>query len=128
MKYTITTDEQPNTIELLELYKQTSWAKNRTTEDVALMLRNTTIRTAIKTDNKLIGFGRALTDGVYRAMLDDIVVDKKYRAQGFGKIIVEELLRQLNGVEQIFLNTKPELESFYKTFGFSKCQAFTMDL
>ncbi|WP_378180841.1 GNAT family N-acetyltransferase [Aquimarina sp. SS2-1] len=84
----------------------------------------------IRTTNteQLIGFGRALSDGVCRALLDDIVIDAAYRKQGLGNSIVKELLDQLTEIEQIFLNTKPDLESFYHQFGFTKTNAFTMSL
>lgn len=128
-KYIVSSDNIPKASELLQLFEQTTWAKNRTLKGVGFLLSNCEHYVVIRdADHKLIGFGRAISDGVYRAMLDDIVVDQEYRKQGIGKIIVEELLVQLVEVEQVFLNTKPELQEFYTLFGFEKCKAFTMSL
>ncbi len=128
MKYEIITNVPPQASELQSLFKQTSWAKNRTVEHIELLLKNTRNYVLIKDKSRLIGYGRALSDGVYRAILDDIVVDKDYRKQGVGNQIVQELLHQLTNVEQVFLNTKPGLENFYNNHGFSKSKAFTMSL
>ncbi|WP_299246236.1 GNAT family N-acetyltransferase [uncultured Aquimarina sp.] len=105
-------------------------AKNRSLEGVEKLLQKTEVFVVVRdTDTEqLIGFGRALSDGVYRALLDDIVIEASYRKRGLGKRIVQELLDQLQDVEQVFLNTKPELEVFYNEFGFTKTKALTMSL
>ncbi len=128
MKYDIITNTPPDPSELQDLFMQTSWAKDRTIEGIKLLLAHTQNYVLVKDGSRLIGFGRALSDGIYRAVLDDIVVDEKYRKQGIGNCIVKELLSQLEEVEQVFLNTKPELEHFYNTHGFSKSKAFAMGL
>ncbi len=127
-KYTIITEQLPEASELLKLFSQTSWAKGRSIEGITLLLNNTKEYIVIRDGSQLIGFGRALTDGIYRAMLDDIVVDMNYRKQGLGEIIVKNLLDQIDGVEQVFLNTKPELEGFYENYGFLRSKALTMRL
>ncbi len=128
MKYTITTEQLPNASELRDLFLQTTWAKDRSIDGIELLLQNTTTYVVIRDNDQLIGFGRAISDGVYRALLDDIIVDAAYRKQGIGQLIVENLLHQLKGVEQVFLNTKPDLESYYKALGFSKIKGLTMSL
>ncbi|WP_298542033.1 GNAT family N-acetyltransferase [uncultured Aquimarina sp.] len=130
MQYTINNKKLPKARELSHLFAQTSWAKSRSLEGVEKLLQKTEVFVVVRdTDTEqLIGFGRALSDGIYRAMLDDIVIDESYRKRGLGKRIVHELLDQVQDVEQVFLNTKPELEVFYNEFGFTKTKAFTMSL
>ncbi|MEW7289251.1 GNAT family N-acetyltransferase [Aquimarina sp. 2304DJ70-9] len=128
MKYTVITKQLPNALELQRLFRQTSWANARSIEEIELLLQNTTTYVVIRDNDQLIGFGRAISDGVYRAMLDDIVVDEDYRKKGVGKFIVKKLLDVLDGVEQVFLNTKPDLESYYEALGFSKTKGVTMHL
>lgn len=128
MKYDIITNILPEATELQRLFIQTSWAKNRSIQDIKLMLGYTRNYVLVRHNSCLIGFGRVLSDGIYRALLDDIVVDINYRKQGIGNQIVKELLRQLPNVEQVFLNTKPELEGFYNAHGFSKSKVLTMSL
>jgi len=130
MQYTINNKNLPEVGELKGLFKQTSWAKNRSLEGVEKLLQKTEVFVVFRdTDTEqLIGFGRALSDGVYRALLDDIVIEASYRKRGLGKRIVQELLDQLQDVEQVFLNTKHELEDFYNELGFTKTNALTMSL
>ena len=126
MEFAISITELPSKEELKNLFSQTSWANDRNYEDIQKLLDNLTVFVTIRKNAELIGFGRAITDGIYRALLDDIIVYEVYQKRGLGKIIVENLLKQLDGIDEIFLNTKPELEEFYKKSGFNKSNTFTM--
>ena len=90
------------------------------------MIENTTVFVTIRENSELIGFGRAISDGIYRALIDDIIVDSAHQKKGIGKVIIENILEQLDGIDEIFLNTKPDLEEFYKKFGFKKANTITM--
>lgn len=68
---------------------------------------------------ELIGFGRALSDGVYQAALYDIAVIKAYQKKGLGKLIVDELLKKLQGIN-VILYAAPGKERFYEKQGFRK--------
>ena len=41
-------------------------------------------------------------------------------------MVIENILKQLDGIDEIFLNTKPDLEVFYEKFGFTKVNTTTM--
>ena len=68
---------------------------------------------------RLVGFGRATSDGVFRAVLWDVVVADDEQGQGLGRQLVEALLasRKLNGVERVYLMTTNST-GFYKRLGF----------
>lgn len=70
-------------------------------------------------NNHLIGFGRAISDGAYQAALYDIAVLPQYQGEGYGKLITEEIIKKLPGI-QLMLYAKPGKENFYKKFGFRK--------
>lgn len=122
-KYEISTTDKPTEKELKNLFIQTTWASKRKDSDIAKMLESLSVYVTIRLNSELIGFGRAISDGVYRALIDDIIVDNSHQNKGLGKIIVETLLEQLAGIDEIFLNTKPKLERFYQKFGFNKMPA-----
>ena len=126
MEFEINITELPSEKELKILFSQTTWASKRKDQDIAKMLQNTTVFVTIRENSELIGFGRAMTDGIYRALVDDIIVDSAHQKKGLGKVIIKNILKQLDGIDEIFLNTKPELEEFYKKFGFSKAYTITM--
>ena len=70
------------------LNKNTLWANKRSSKNIKKMLSNSTIVVSAWENSKLIGFGRATSDEIYRAVLWDIVVEKKHQKNGIGKIIV----------------------------------------
>ena len=126
MEYEINITELPSAQELKNLFAQTTWASKRENEDIRKLLQNLTVFVTIRENSRLIGFGRAIFDGVYRALLDDIIVDSAYQKRGLGKLIVETLLEQLNGIDSVFLNTSDDLVEFYKKFGFQEFSGLTM--
>ena len=67
----------------------------------------------------LIGFGRVLTDFVYRATIWDVIVDKTFQKQGIGTEIVQRILNhpRLKRVELFWLCTRRP--GFYDKLGFS---------
>ena len=101
--------------------QNTLWAKNRTIDQIKIMLKNSNVIITLWKKNNLVGFGRATTDEVYRAVLWDIVVSKDLQRVGLGKIIVEELLKdkKINSAEKIYLMTTNG-KKFYKQFGFKE--------
>ena len=126
--YSISSENHPKASELIKLFNQTSWAKKRTIDEIQTLLENTQIFVTIRKDNILIGYGRAISDGIYRALIDDIVIDKNYREKGLGKNILSVLLEKLQAVDEIFLNTGEHLEFFYEKFGFERAKCLTMKL
>jgi len=126
--YSISSENPPKASELLKLFNQTSWAKKRSIDGTRTLLENTQIFVTIRKDNILIGYGRAISDGIYRALVDDIVIDENYREKGLGKDILSVLLEKLQAVDEIFLNTGEHLEVFYEKFGFERAKCLTMKL
>ncbi len=69
----------------------------------------------------MVGFGRASSDGVYRAVLWDIVVADDLQGLGLGRKVVDALLsaNDLKKVEKIYLMTTYSSE-FYLQLGFKR--------
>ena len=68
---------------------------------------------------QLIGFGRAISDGAYQAGLYDIAVLEAYQGNGFGRLIIENILARLKDFN-IILYASPGKEGFYEKHGFRK--------
>ncbi|MCP4673624.1 MAG: GNAT family N-acetyltransferase [Desulfobacula sp.] len=68
---------------------------------------------------KLIGMGRALSDGECQAAIYDLVVLPEYQGRGVGKEIMEQIHSRLT-VETIILYSVPGKEVFYKKLGYRK--------
>ena len=84
------------------------------------MLANTDLAVSAWDGNRLVGFGRVLTDYVYRASIWDVIVDKKYQGQDIGTQIIERILQHpdLKRVELFWLCTRDK-QAFYEKLGFS---------
>jgi len=70
-------------------------------------------------DGKLVGFGRAISDGVYQAAVYDMAVIPDYQRQGIGTIIMENILKKISDCN-IILYAAIGKEGFYKTLNFRK--------
>ena len=103
------------------LNENTFWSKQRSIKDIKTMLSHSSVMVSAWEGKHLIGFGRATSDNVYRAVLWDVVVNKNYQRKGIGRRIVNSITRSLltSGVERIYLMTT-HFESFYIKLGFLK--------
>lgn len=70
-------------------------------------------------DGRMVGFGRAISDGVYQAAIYDVAVVPEFQGGGIGAIIVKEILTRVSGCT-VLLYAAPGKEDFYKKFGFRK--------
>ena len=70
-------------------------------------------------DNRMIGFGRAISDGAYQAAIYDVAVNPDFQKKGLGNIIIENILERLPECN-IILYASPGKEGFYIKKGFRK--------
>jgi GNAT superfamily N-acetyltransferase len=102
---------------VLGLYRTQGWWPERTAEQVEAVLR-TGPAVGAWDGGALVGFGRAVTDGVLRAYLEDVVVAPGYRRTGLGRRIIDGLLAELGPVPVISLFCAADLAPFYEGAGF----------
>ena len=97
------------------------WAKSRTIHDLKKCLANSDVITSVWVGNEIVGFGRALTDGIYRGVLWDIVIDNNHQGKGFGKLIVKNLLssKKIQNTKKLYLMTTNK-KLFYSQFDLKK--------
>ena len=69
--------------------------------------------------DRLVGFGRALADGVYQGAVYDVAILPEYQGQGIGRMIVERIKRSLPQCNLI-LYAAPGKENFYAKLGFKR--------
>lgn len=119
-----------NLVQLQELYKTTAfWAQNRSLEDIAIAIENSNPVVSVWDNEKLIGCGRATSDGIYRATIWDVVIHPEYQGFGLGSKLVETLISHpyLSRVERIYLMTTHQ-QKFYEKIGFTENTTTTMVL
>ena len=103
------------------LHRNAFWAKNRKIKDLKKCLANSDVVVSIWSNNEPVGFGRALSDGVYRGVLWDIVIDQNHQGKGYGKMIVKNLLesKKIKHTKKIYLMTTSK-KMFYSQVDFKE--------
>ena len=99
------------------------WAKHRDYKYIRRLLAGSTVVITLWKNGEIIGFGRATSDGIYRAVLWDIIVADELQRQGLGRKVVEALLAspKISKVEKVYLMTTNSSE-FHKQLGFNNCR------
>ena len=100
------------------------WARNRTINDLKKCLANSDVIVSVWVGDEIVGFGRALTDGIYRGVLWDIVIDQNHQGKGFGTLIIENLLssKKIQSTKKLYLMTTNK-KLFYSQFNFAEVTA-----
>ena len=70
-------------------------------------------------DGQLIGFGRAISDGLIQAAIYDIAILPSYQRLGIGKQIIGKIVSSLPGCSFI-LYASPGKEPFYEKLKFRR--------
>ena len=103
------------------LHRNAFWAKDRKITDLRKCLSNSDVIVSLWSHDELVGFGRGLSDGVYRGVLWDIVIDQNHQGKGYGKVIVKNLLesKQIKNTKKIYLMTTNK-KLFYSQIDFKE--------
>ncbi len=105
------------------------WASARSVEDLSVAIANSEPTISVWDGERLIGFARATSDGIYRATIWDVVIHPDYRGAGLGRKLVETVLShpRMNRVERVYLMTTHQ-QRFYEQIGFECNSSTTMVL
>lgn len=68
-------------------------------------------------DARLVGFARAISDGVATAYVGSVMVDPDYRRRGIGRALLARLMDG-RGEIKFVLHTRSESAAFYAALGF----------
>ena len=99
--------------------KHAFWAGQRSLPDLKRMLAGSTVAVSLWRGKRIVGFGRAHSDGIHRAVLWDVVVAGDLQGKGLGRRVVEALLTTptIRDVERVYLMTTNSA-GFYQQLGF----------
>ena len=104
-------------------HKHAFWARHRDFNQLRRMLAGSTVVVSLWRGKRLVGFGRASSDGIYRAVLWDVVVAGDLQGRGLGRQVVEALLSapKVQRAERVYLMTTNSA-GFYQQLGFESAQ------
>lgn len=105
------------------------WARDRRLEDLELAIAHSNPVITLWNHEQLVGFARATSDGVYRAVIWDVVIHPDYQGAGLGRKLVQTVLSHpsLSRVERVYLMTTHQ-QAFYEKIGFEPNSSTTMVL
>ncbi len=83
------------------------------------VFRNSYVTVFLRYKDKIVGVGRAISDGITHASIYNIAVRDEYRGQGIGKVIVDEILKRVEGCN-VTLYTSPKHIGLYEHWGFKR--------
>ena len=75
-------------------------------------------------DDKIIGYGRIIGDGICFLYIHDVMVTPKYQNKKIGSQIMDKLLEKVNQIKvenpnvRVYLGASKGKEKFYERFGF----------
>ena len=109
--------------QIVELYKTGGWWLDGYDPSGIDALIKGSFAFAVAVDRasgRAVGMGRAISDGVSDAWLQDIVVLKEYRKLGIGRAIIGKLVEHCRskGLVWIGLVAEPGTRKFYEPLGF----------
>ena len=110
--------------EIVFLYKTGGWWKDtyNPAEIPRLITGSFAFAVAVDNNKRAIGMGRAISDGVSDAYIQDLVILPEYRGRGIGTRILSVLIKNCKqaGLSWIGLIAEPDSEEFYVPLGFER--------
>lgn len=87
-------------------------------------LANSMYSVSVYDDDKIIGYGRIIGDGICFLYIHDVMVAPKYQNKKIGSQIMNKLLEKVNQIKienpyvRVYLGASKGKEKFYERFGF----------
>ena len=109
---------------ITRLYRQEGWwsPEPDNPDLVAGIVRGSHCFLTAVQGNEIVAMGRAISDGVSDAYIQDVTVAPSYRGKGVGTTIIRKLVERLNedGLEWIGLIAEKNSYHFYERIGFTR--------
>ena len=111
------------------LAQQAYWARWRTRADVEAQVRAAwrVVGLYQQVDGAMVGFARAISDGVALAYLADVFVLPEHRGRGLGRALVAALVEDGPGADFRWLLHTADAHDLYATFGFAPPDATLLE-
>jgi spermidine synthase len=110
-------------LKICDLYKIAGWWKESCSSDqISKLISGSFCFLTAWNEDKLVGFGRVISDGFNDAYIQDVYVDENYRKQGIAGSIISKLTEYCNSrkINWIALIATPGSVSLYEKLGFEK--------
>ena len=128
MRYRILDGREKMDIQdIIRLLKNTYWAKQRSNKQIEKSVLNSSCYGVyLEDEEKLVGFGRVISDYATTYYLCDVVIDTEYQHNGLGTALVSyiESLPEYAGLRGILITR--DAHSLYRKFGYEVLEGRAM--
>ncbi len=112
----------PSSGQFFELFETTGWNAEYelNSDELFKALKNSWYCISVYDDQKLIGFGRILCDGIMHALILDVIVHPDKQNEGIGKEVMNRLMKKCkqHNIRDIQLFCAKGKKAFYEKLGF----------
>lgn len=111
-------------VRLIQLYRQAGWWKDEADDPdlvSGIVTGSHCFLVARHADDTIVAMGRAISDRISDAYIQDVTVDPSFRGQGIGSRMVAALVARLeaDGIGWIGLIAERKTHPFYRPLGFA---------
>jgi ribosomal protein S18 acetylase RimI-like enzyme len=114
----------PKKNEFWKLFAETGWNMNYklSKNELEQSLKSSWYAVSAYEKDKLVGFGRVISDGVNHAFIVDMIISQSHQGNGIGRMILNMLLDRCKefNLRDIQLFAAKDKYGFYEKFGFEK--------
>ena len=116
-------DDDPNRIDVEGLVAflttEAYWGRWRTRDDIERQLAASWRLVAVYQGDAMVGFARAVSDGVALAYLADVYVDPAHRGRGLGAAVVREIVEGRGASSFRWMLHTKDAHGLYTGLGFT---------
>ncbi len=114
----------PGSQEFFNLFETTGWnhAEPIEQDQIYTAISRSWYTVSAYYEDRLVGFGRVISDGVYHALIVEMIVHPDFQHQGIGSKILTILIQECQkaGIRQIQLFCARGKSGFYQEHGFKE--------
>lgn len=108
-----------NWAQVRDIIAEVGWGE-RDPDDVKKTFEKSSFVVFAFEEDTLVGFGRTMDDGMYYALLVDVVVRPDHQRRGIGTKMVEHLKDRLEDYQFVTLTSAAGKEDFYRKMGWRR--------
>lgn len=117
-------EELPIINDFGELFITTGWNEKYkfSKEELENSLKKSWYFISVYDNTKLIGFGRVISDGIYHALIADMIIHPEYQRKGIGGSLLEKIMDKCkhHNIRDIQLFAAKDKYEFYEKYNFKR--------
>jgi len=106
--------------EFVDLLERSTLAERRPVDEesrLEAMLRNADLIVTARSDGKLVGLARAITDFAFCCYLSDLAVDGAFQRRGIGRELMRRVAAEAGEKTKLILLAAPQATDYYAHIG-----------